>query len=1276
MSSDVGKIKTELRDILAETERLKQELTQHQLVKGDPNSGVLQVVPIGDGPSPLDEYLETTHKSHLPRKPVTSRPSGFLPSKSAHYLADAEHLLQDVQYRRQNLDNNLQSLIRRREEQDLYNFVDSIPSSNGEVDEMLRIRREVDEKIKEMNSAVQREIDLEGKGALEQKQHSVSLKKQNSQPQKAISSGTKRVEPRVIARSTVTGNKSGGKSTGKENLPQKTAVRRGKSTKSQVPSRQPARVTPAQKEVYLSSVYGRQPHYPQRTTSKAPYLHYQSPVNPKTAAVMAGIMAGDSKLPGKPAVQDLTSFLGQELTEPSGPKADARKPVHGSDGKPFKQKEDMQYFFHPRVDLSQVGEGMSRVGVPLEGQLVPMAIPLGRPKTNPALRPPIVTQQPQYTTHEEAEAESPLPDSTLSTDPSEAHSPDPTPLRLSRPARPNVAVITVCDKELGENTDHQHKRHKKTPAKKKRNPLSVQVLPKVDIDSFSESSSSSPSLSHVSNVPEPFSRPDDSEYQEFRNFLAVTETGDQEKDDEQTPNEADDDFHRLPTPQQPLTLEGLTEAQDRPYNGPPFPPVHPPVTMQQTGGVLEADTRQQEALEERAMEWIEQELLARIVSEMNQPVTDPTTLIRPQSTPESSSTVSETGDEDEEFLAAAIGQDGIQLFIDAGIPVDKELVTNLIREVIAENVSTILGHPKPRINPRPSRQPIAEEGHPSRTPSPRGTPLPTPAPTPEYTPPESEKSVHESAVVVTPERTPTPSVTSEEPIPSESAEEEKEIESTKEEVEIKEQSSEKISEVKTPVSTPIPTPPAVQSPPVSISTPEASVQEPEESQDTIVPTPPPSVVVKTPTPEPEPEPEASIVEEASKTKEPSVSQKELTPPQPAKLSVSSPSSMSSTTLGATTITTEEEMSEGELIQPYAHVGMYSEGEFALSPTIVQLAAEKKLPMAGDWDSTRLGHDEDSRNELVRVALNGILKGGPQDRQHQQGSSDNSSRSNSESEDQVSGVSTMRDTEDIREDSITDVSRSEGELLHDPMVVLLSRIKHHMKSAENSMASEGELSGERSRMPRPNQKKNVSTHVGAVASGDLSPGEVVRERPRVSRDLHPVHDNADKKQNPTIPLNEVIPTTEEERTTADGEPSVDDRSLHASDLLPGTVGTTDALRFTQIQRSHPRVIQVEERESEPSNSQRTYSVEEKGGDGSALLRDNERDENAGVRGLEVTSGRNYDVEAKETKKPTKIQVTIPSIDDVTHEESSVPSDAHVSIDQDTIGDVSSISGGDF
>lgn len=54
-------------------------------------------------------------------------------------------------------------------------------------------------------------------------------------------------------------------------------------------------------------------------------------------------------------------------------------------------------------------------------------------------------------------------------------------------------------------------------------------------------------------------------------------------------------------------------------------------------------------------------------------------------------------------LAATIGLGGIQLFIDAGLPVDRDLVTNLIREVIAENVSTILGHPKPRASSLPLR---------------------------------------------------------------------------------------------------------------------------------------------------------------------------------------------------------------------------------------------------------------------------------------------------------------------------------------------------------------------------------------------------------------------------------------------------------------------------------------------------------------------------------------------------------------------------------------------
>ena len=68
---------------------------------------------------------------------------------------------------------------------------------------------------------------------------------------------------------------------------------------------------------------------------------------------------------------------------------------------------------------------------------------------------------------------------------------------------------------------------------------------------------------------------------------------------------------------------------------------------------------------------------------------------------------------------------------------------------------------------------------------------------------------------------------------------------------------------------------------------------------------------------------------------------------------------------------------------------------------------------------------------------------------------------------------------LQQDSITDVSRSEGEVLQDPMVVLLSRIKKHMRSAENSMASEGELLTEHLRMPDSSQREIGKTDQGRV-----------------------------------------------------------------------------------------------------------------------------------------------------------------------------------------------------
>ena len=49
-----------------------------------------------------------------------------------------------------------------------------------------------------------------------------------------------------------------------------------------------------------------------------------------------------------------------------------------------------------------------------------------------------------------------------------------------------------------------------------------------------------------------------------------------------------------------------------------------------------------------------------------------------------------------------IGLHGIQLFIDAGIPVDRGLVTELVRHVIIEKLDSVYGYPQPRVSTKES----------------------------------------------------------------------------------------------------------------------------------------------------------------------------------------------------------------------------------------------------------------------------------------------------------------------------------------------------------------------------------------------------------------------------------------------------------------------------------------------------------------------------------------------------------------------------------------------
>lgn len=52
----------------------------------------------------------------------------------------------------------------------------------------------------------------------------------------------------------------------------------------------------------------------------------------------------------------------------------------------------------------------------------------------------------------------------------------------------------------------------------------------------------------------------------------------------------------------------------------------------------------------------------------------------------------------------AIGLRGMQLFVDAGIPVDNDLVRNLILEVLREKICSMIGFPKPQAEPSSEQQ--------------------------------------------------------------------------------------------------------------------------------------------------------------------------------------------------------------------------------------------------------------------------------------------------------------------------------------------------------------------------------------------------------------------------------------------------------------------------------------------------------------------------------------------------------------------------------------------
>ncbi|XP_046576486.1 LOW QUALITY PROTEIN: TALPID3 protein-like [Haliotis rubra] len=267
-----------------------------------------------------------------------------------------------------------------------------------------------------------------------------------------------------------------------------------------------------------------------------------------------------------------------------------------------------------------------------------MAIPLQKPRLEPGLRMP----QPG---------------------PSSASTFVPPPVKPLVTAGTNVAMVTIPTEEVEPERSPE---------------LSKQVLPPVDIDSMSETSAQREV--YIQSPQSPRRSQFDTSYH-YRQ---------QRSEDEEDEEEEEEDFDQsgvgiaLPGHQPP--------PEPEPY-GPEFPPpvARLPQSMklesQITSDMLAEDLRQRDLMQNKAVQWIEQELMARVLTEVYP--------LRPADPiphePAPSVHTDESVDDESLLVMDTIGQTGLKLFVDAGQPVDNHLVNALVREVLSEQLTVMLG---------------------------------------------------------------------------------------------------------------------------------------------------------------------------------------------------------------------------------------------------------------------------------------------------------------------------------------------------------------------------------------------------------------------------------------------------------------------------------------------------------------------------------------------------------------------------------------------------------
>ncbi|KAM9093448.1 protein TALPID3 isoform 1-T2 [Megaptera novaeangliae] len=590
-------------------------------------------------------------------------------------LKDAEKILRGVQNNKKVLEENLEAIIRAKDGAAMYSFINAL-STNREMSEKIRIRKAVDNWIKTISAEIQDELARKDYEKRFDQKNQRTKRVQNMSKDIKTNTQDKTVNSSVIPR--------------KHSQKQKEEQIRNPPTRSMpASSLQKERkegflkaTTVVQDKDYMLQIYGKPVYQGHRSTlKKGPYLRFNSP-SPKSRPQRPKVIERVKGTKVK-SIRTQTDFY---ATKPT--KTDSKLQHTITTLSPG----DQQYLFSPSRE-------MPTFSGTLEGHLIPMAVLLGQTQSNSDSMPPagVIVNKPHPVT-----VTTSIPPSSRKTE--------------TGVKKPNIAVVEM-------------KSEKKDPPQ-----LTVQVLPNVDIDSISNGSADvglSPSSPKEASPPPPlktwiqtpeFMKADEEEVKfPGTNFDEVIDIiQEEEKCDE-----------ILEYSEPILEFNRSVKVVSTKYNGPPFPPVAS--TFQPTTDVLDKVIQRKETLENSLIQWVEQEIMSRMISGLLP--------VQQQATADISVSVSEASECLTSDIVEGTSSGALQLFVDAGVPVNSDIIRHFVNEALAETIAILLGDreakkPGPVVTSVSGDVSISKTHLPARVCTPVATPQPTPPLSPSSPPEE------------------------------------------------------------------------------------------------------------------------------------------------------------------------------------------------------------------------------------------------------------------------------------------------------------------------------------------------------------------------------------------------------------------------------------------------------------------------------------------------------------------------------------------------------------